>query len=63
LGRLAPLICSHERFHHLSSLTSWITVNVLVLGLCFAARLGDLQLAAVYVPLSPYTSSFGILAD
>ena len=35
-----------------TSLTSWITVNVLVLGLCFAARLGDLQLAAVYVPLS-----------
>jgi hypothetical protein len=47
----------------LTSLTSWISVNVLVLGLCFAARLGDLQLAAVYVPLSPCTSSFGILAD
>jgi hypothetical protein len=35
----------------LTSLTSWITVNVFVIVLCFAARLGDLQLAAVYVPL------------
>jgi hypothetical protein len=50
-------------FISLTSLTIWITINVLVLGLCGAARLGDLQLAAVYVPLSSCNSSFGILAD
>jgi len=27
-------------------LTIWITITVLVIGLCLAARLGDLQLAA-----------------
>jgi hypothetical protein len=32
----------------LTSISIWITINVLVIGLCFAARLGDLQLAAVY---------------
>jgi hypothetical protein len=35
----------------LTSLTIWLTITVLVIGLCFAARLGDLQLAAVYAPL------------
>ncbi len=34
----------------LTSLTIWITINVLVIGLCCAARLGDLQLAAVHAP-------------
>ena len=38
-------------FISLTCLTIWITINVLVLGLCFAARLGDLQLAATYTPL------------
>jgi hypothetical protein len=32
----------------LTSLTIWITIKVLVIGLCFAARLGDLQFDAVY---------------
>ena len=35
-----------------TSITIWIAINALVIGLCFAARLGDLQLAAVYA-LSP----------
>jgi hypothetical protein len=29
-------------------LTIWITLTLLIIRLCFAARLGDLQLAAVY---------------
>jgi hypothetical protein len=35
----------------LTSLTIWITIDVVVIGLCLAAQLGDLQLAAVYTPL------------
>lgn len=35
----------------LTSLTIWITIDVVVIGLCVAAQFGDLQLAAVYTPL------------
>jgi hypothetical protein len=51
-GSVAPLICGHMTFLIiLTSLTIWITINVVVIGLCLAAQLGDLQLAAVYAPL------------